>query len=563
MTKTAKEAIEIIKKSIEGDTPKEKSPSIEPKLNWDQKKAIELEAAGKLPELARMLKKQGRDEQGKRIVEEIQEEEREKARRKVEEELNRYNKAQKEYDKTKNEDNVLYQLRMEVISLLAQRGGRREATEQIVKYIEKKENIYSTRDDLKSEMWIYHEGIYIPQGKSYIQESCREILKENFTTQICNEVISKIEADTLIDIDKFFKTNYIDEIPVENGILNIRSKQISEFNPKKVFFNKLPIKYNPNAECPHITQFFKDVLKHEEDTEVMFELFGYCLLKEYKFEKAFMFVGNGRNGKSKTLSLLKRFVGAENCCSVPLSQINPTSTSVCELYGRLVNLAGDLSNTDLKDTGTIKQITGRDLINAKRKFLRDLIFVNYAKLVFACNDLPRVYDTSEGFWSRWLLLEFPYKFITKKEMRYLTEKEKSICKIRDEDIIEKITTPEEMSGLLNKALKKLESLEMRHNFSYSKGTKEIKDMWVRQADSFMAFCLDHVKEDYNGKVTKKNMRRYFSKYCKKHQVKGASDRGIKATLENNYGVIEAQLGDYGRERVWEGITLIKLEEIEN
>jgi len=510
-----------------------------------------------------MLKKQGRDEQGKRIVEEIQEEEREKARRKVEEELNRYNKAQKEYDKTKNEDNVLYQLRMEVISLLAQRGGRREATEQIVKYIEKKENIYSTRDDLKSEMWIYHEGIYIPQGKSYIQESCREILKENFTTQICNEVISKIEADTLIDIDKFFKTNYIDEIPVENGILNIRSKQISEFNPKKVFFNKLPIKYNPNAECPHITQFFKDVLKHEEDTEVMFELFGYCLLKEYKFEKAFMFVGNGRNGKSKTLSLLKRFVGAENCCSVPLSQINPTSTSVCELYGRLVNLAGDLSNTDLKDTGTIKQITGRDLINAKRKFLRDLIFVNYAKLVFACNDLPRVYDTSEGFWSRWLLLEFPYKFITKKEMRYLTEKEKSICKIRDEDIIEKITTPEEMSGLLNKALKKLESLEMRHNFSYSKGTKEIKDMWVRQADSFMAFCLDHVKEDYNGKVTKKNMRRYFSKYCKKHQVKGASDRGIKATLENNYGVIEAQLGDYGRERVWEGITLIKLEEIEN
>ena len=57
----------------------------------------------------------------------------------------------------------------EVLTKLAikQRG---EATELLVENIEKQKHIYTTRSDIKSEMWIYNEGIYIPQGKSFIKE---------------------------------------------------------------------------------------------------------------------------------------------------------------------------------------------------------------------------------------------------------------------------------------------------------------------------------------------------------------------------------------------------------
>ncbi len=433
---------------------------------------------------------------------------------------------------------------------------RSEATEKIVNHIMLREYVFTTRDDIKTEVWIYKNGIYIPQGKSYIQEYCREILGQNYTSQICNIVISKIETDTYIDSKQFFETNYIDEIPVTNGVLNIRTRTISSFNPKKIFFNKLPLVYDSTAKCPDIIKFFKDVLKSEDDSKVIFEIFGYCLLKEYKYEKAFMLVGGGRNGKSKSLTLLKKFVGAENCCSIPLTQINPQSTSVCELHSRLINLAGDLSSSDLRDTGTIKQVTGRDLINAKRKFLRDLIFVNYAKMVFACNELPKVYDLSEGFWSRWVLLEFPYEFVNEKEYDEKNPK----LKIRDEGIIDKISNEKEMSGLLNEALNGLDRLKENHDFSYTKGTKEIKDIWIRQADSFKAFCLDHVLEDHNAYTSKKDIRKYFSKYCRKHKIKGAGDKGIKATLEDVYGVIEIQKGTgEERERIWDGIRLNNLD----
>jgi len=201
-----------------------------------------------------------------------------------------------------------------------------------------------------------------------------------------------------------------------------------------------------------------------------------------------------------------------------------------------------------------KSLCGRDLIQAGRKFLTDIYFVNHAKLIFACNVLPKVYDTSDGFWDRWVLIEFPYKFVPESEYNRLTEKEKEKHRIMNPDIIKYLTSEEELSGLLNKALDALDRLMQHGNFSYSKGTQEVKDMWVRQSDSFMAFCMDNIEADFEGVITKRDMRRHYHAYCKKHRVRGASDKAIKASLEELYGAYENQKTmNMGIERVWEGI----------
>jgi putative DNA primase/helicase len=284
-------------------------------------------------------------------------------------------------------------------------------------------------------------------------------------------------------------------------------------------------------------------------------------LKEYKIEKAGMFIGKGRNGKSKTLELMKKFIGPVNCSSLPLSMMKTESFCISELFGKMANLSGDLSNTDLKETGIIKMLIGRDTIQAKRKFLRDLNFVNYAKLLFAANELPKVYDMSDGFWTKWVLLEFPYKFIPKEEYDKLNEKDKTGLKIMNPDIIQSLTTEEELSGLLNMALDGLDRLLKQEDFSYTKGTQEVKELWIRQSDSFMSFCLDCIESSPNENITKRELRKYYHKYCQKHKVRGASDMGIKATLQSMFGAdegqktividIENKIKDI--ERVWEGI----------
>ena len=451
-------------------------------------------------------------------------------------------------------DNKNYsKLQKEVyISLLDK--DREKASELIVKEVEKNNFIYTTRDDIKSEMWIYKEGIYIPQGKSFIKEFSRKILGESFTTHIFNMIVSKIEADTYIDQGKFFRSNYINEVPLENGILNILTQEIRDYDPNTIFFNKLPVEFNPSSECPDIIKHLQTILKDENDLKVILELFGYLLLKQYKIEKAFMFVGIGRNGKSKTIELMKMFVGPENCSSLPLRALHEESFSLSELFGKMANLAADLRKTDLKETGMIKSLIGRDTIQSKRKYLRDLNFVNHAKMIFAANELPKIYDTTDGFWTKWVLIEFPYKFVTQETYDKSSNEERKLCKIMNPDIMEVLTTPEELSGLLNLALEHLKTLLKNKDFSYSKNTREVRDLWIRRSDSFTAFCYDHLEEDLEGKISKRLLRRKYHEYRKKHKVPSCSDKAIKITLENLFGASENQEWGGDRERFWEGIT---------
>ena len=461
---------------------------------------------------------------------------------------------QREKDVKKEKKNQLLAFQKEIYNLLLLKK-QEEATEMIVNYLKKKNYIYTTRDDDKSEMWIYHEGIYIPEGRSRLKEQIRELLEKAYKVSIANTIIFKIEADTGIDSDEFFKSEIdnLDEIPVKNGIYNLRSNILTPFNPKKIFFNKIPIDYNPNATCPNIEQHFKDVLKSEDDKDVMYELFGYLLWKDHFIEKAVMMVGGGRNGKTKTIELMKRFIGSNNCASVPLENMSGDNFVVAGLFGKMANLAGDLSNTSLRETGIFKQITGRDIITANRKFKIPINFVNYSKQIFACNELPKVFDTSLGFWSRWMLFEFPFTFMNEKEYEKSEVENK---KLMNADQIKKITTDEELSGLFNMAVNKLKELLKEKNFSYSTGTNEIKKFWIRKSNSFAAFCMDHIDEHYDGYVTKKDLRLAFNKYKKEHELPGVSIKMMKITLDERYGVGDGKKYDSLKNeqiRIWEGI----------
>jgi len=411
-----------------------------------------------------------------------------------------------------------------------------EASELLVDEIKRTNFIYTTKMDKQPEIYIFEEGIYVPEGVSEIQRQLRIIMEENYSEWLANQVISKIKTDTQISPEIFFKDGEVWQIPVKNGILDLRTRELFPFDPEKIFFSKIPIEFKEDAVCEKIDKFLGDVLACEEDKNVFYELAGFGFVKDYFLERAFMFVGDGRNGKSKTIELLKKLVGVGNCASVPLSAITSDSPFVERLWKRYFNLAGDISSKDLKETGMFKQLTGRDPISANRKYKNIVEFVNYAKMVFACNDLPRVYDYKDGFWDRWILMDFPYKFVD--EDVYKNAKDKKFLKIKNPNIINEITTDEEMSGFLNMALISLKKLIVNKKFSYTKGTAEVKDKWIRKADSFMAFCMDYIEEDYDSKISKKEIRNSYKNYCKLHKVSGVSDKAIKATLQENYGTSE-------------------------
>lgn len=436
-----------------------------------------------------------------------------------------------------------------------------KASELLALRIQLEEKFYTIRSDDKSEMWCYKEGIFIPQGKTFIKEYCRKLFGDKFRTSLVNQVITKIEADTYIDNETFFNTNNVEEICVNNGILNLTTLDLTEYTPEKIFFNKIPITYDPQATCPNIDTHFKTVLKNEEDAQVMYELFGFCLYKDYFLEKATMFIGDGRNGKGKTLELLKYFLGKENCASVPLQQFEQDPYSPAELNNKLANLAGDLSPTSLKNTGRFKELTGKDLISGQRKYLDRIHFVNFAKMIFACNKLPKTYDTTTAFWERWLLFDFPYTFKSQEQLDKANAEEKKFWKLKNPSIIDQLILPEELSGLLNKALEGLKNIRKEKTFTKTRGVEETKDMWIRKSDSFLAFSMDCLEADLDSRIEKEVLRKEYAKYCKVNKLRILSDKMIKISIDNSLqdllecAVYEHQGADGIRS--WEGIRFRK------
>lgn len=431
-----------------------------------------------------------------------------------------------------------------------------ETAELIAKTFLNRNYIYSIRDDEKQEMWVYDAGVYIAQGKSYIKEWCREIMGEAYNTYVVNLVISRIEVDTYIEPNEFFIEQNFDEIPVLNGILNVRTREMTPYDPHKIFFNKLNIEYDVDKEIHTIYDFLYSILPVDE-VEILQELFGYVLYKKYPFQKAFMLLGSGSNGKSVLLDLFKNFVSAENTSSLSLHQIQSLdSFSVSELFNKMVNLSGDISAKTLTNTALFKQIIGGERIGANRKFKNMVYFHNYAKFINSCNRLPKTYDLTDGFFRRWVILNFIEVFVLPHEYELLDDEEKKHTHLADPEILGKLIVPNEMSGLLNWALKGLERIFSQGGFSNSKTTKEIKGDWLRLSNSFEAFLMDCAKEERGAETPKSELSEAYKQYCDEHNLKLETPKVIANTLTNDHGCWdEHRILDGEKKRLWRGIML--------
>jgi putative DNA primase/helicase len=284
-----------------------------------------------------------------------------------------------------------------------------------------------------------------------------------------------------------------------NGLLDVRTRELKPHTPKFLSTIRIPVTYDPNAACPRITQFFSEVLQ-PQDVPVIEELFGYCLIPDYSIQRAFLFVGDGANGKSTLLNLLKTFIGQDNVSNVPWHALELDRFAKSALEGKLVNMFADIPSQGLSFTGSFKMLTGGDSIGTEKKFRDYFSFINFARLVFSSNKPPKIYqEDSYAFWRRWVILSFPHQFTGENE---------------DKRLLAKLTTGEELSGLLNIALDGLDRLLKNQGYSYAKSVEETTEIYLRVSDPVYAFVQDCCELDSEASIAKEALYDVFKGYCK-------------------------------------------------
>jgi len=248
-----------------------------------------------------------------------------------------------------------------------------------------------------------------------------------------------------------------------------------------------------------------------------------------------MLTGIGQNGKSVYLDLLAQLIGEDNLSHEQLQGICHSNFSSAELYGKLANICGDLPAVILSDTGNFKQMTsGMDSVSAQKKFQNPFNYVNSAKLLFSANEIPETKDQTEAFFRRWLIIDFPYKFVSGlKEEEYT-----GFVKKENRELISELTTTEELEGFLFKIIGVLRNLLQRKIFTNSPTTAEIKLKYNLKSNSAMYFIesfIDDeiiteggVEQDY---VEKEFLFKDYVAFCEfkgiNHKTPEAFYRGIK------------------------------------
>lgn len=419
--------------------------------------------------------------------------------------------------------------RVKILGFYSRPKDRHIASEMMAKEFITFHNVYTVREDKKEvEVYIYKDGIYVPEGKTFIREYVRSVLGNLYNEAFTNQVISKIIVDTFIEAERFFIDEPPNLLPVQNGILDLDTDTLRDYTPKLKFFTKLPVIYDPMIEAEKTVQFIKDIIKDESDLLTIQEIAGYLLYRENKFEKAFMFLGTGRNGKSKKIELLEKLIGKYNTTNISLKTLETDQFALCNFQNKYANFSPDLSKAVLQETGNFKSLVGRDMITANRKFKSRVSYKNYAKLIFAANDLPITMDYSDGFWDRWIIIDFPYKFVPNPELPF--EKK------QDTNIIEKITTSKEMTGFLNWSIEGLKRLLSQKHFSKNLSTEETKRKWLTMSSSFNKFWLEEVEVtgDFTDTVSLNDLYQCYENYCDFNNIDKESTKARRFLMERKF-----------------------------
>ena len=395
------------------------------------------------------------------------------------------------------------------------------------------------------ELYVFdpETGIYIDDGRRVAEVIAREELDTMASTRRVSEVIDQMRRTREIMVDEDEINMPREYIVVDNGVLNIETRELMPWDPKIKHIVSVPVKYDPDCRCPKVEEFVGQVVE-PDNVPVIQEMFGYCLLREYPFAKAFMMLGGGANGKSTLLNLLTLFLGGGNVATPSLQDLLRNRFAKVELYGKLANIHSDLSSAALYNLGTFKMLTGGDTIRGEMKFVqRTLSFKNCAKLVYSCNKLPLIEEIDEAFLRRWIVIDFPNTF---------REGEGA-----DPNVLDKMTTPGQMSGLLNWALDGLERLRERGSFTMTKSREDIEMQWLRMSDSIQAFLKEEVEFRSGDFVEKEILYEVYGEYCQDHNLDMA-DTGMM-TRKMRTAFPQARLTQKRvagkRPRVWSNIRL--------
>lgn len=284
--------------------------------------------------------------------------------------------------------------------------------------------------------------------------------------------------------------------------------------------NRLPIAYHSEVPEPVKWLSFLDSLLYPEDVPTLQEFIGYCLIPSNKAQRMMILKGSGGEGKSQIGAVLSAMFGS-NLKDGSIGKISENRFARADLEHILLMVDDDMRMEALRQTNYVKSlVTAQGKMDLEKKGKQSYQGWMYARLLaFSNGDLQALYDRSDGFYRRQLVL---------------TTRPKPENRRDDPNLAEKLKV--EIPGIFLWAFEGLRRLVANgFQFTESDRTKENRMAVKRDSNNIPEFMESEgyirLKADYG--ISSRELYEIYELWCRENSLAPLKPRSVSDYLIAN------------------------------
>jgi putative DNA primase/helicase len=354
------------------------------------------------------------------------------------------------------------------------------------------------------KIWWFNGQIFLDNGKERIKDLLYSVAGDDVDKRTVNEVLDRVSSRLQLSPVVFNSNPCL--LGLANGVMDCKTSKFRRYVKEDLITDQLPVHYDPAARCSEIIKFIKDLTPDYDDRITLIDIFASGAYRKALAYIAFL-IGHGSSGSTTYIDLLQAFYGEGNTEAIPLNELVEKQFALSSLKNARFSIGQEIEDVKKSGTARIKEISGGDWLSADVKNKDRARFRGWTKLVFKGNGVPRFSDNTWGFRRRFTEVKLPYKFVPVVDPAEPNQR-KMVPNIKD-----RLTTPAELSGLLNLIIVRLPWVIENNRIYKAEGQYEAYKQQVDSVTSFLdAFCT-YYSDAISIRVPVRALYEHFQKWC--------------------------------------------------
>ncbi|NBP01429.1 MAG: hypothetical protein EBU90_15075, partial [Proteobacteria bacterium] len=206
-------------------------------------------------------------------------------------------------------------------------------------------------------------------------------------------------------------------VPFTNGVYDLLESKFRKTGKEDYINLTVGFDYKPEADHPEVHEFIRKVLPNKNVRDYVLKKMSECLNGDIPNTNFLMFIGDGANGKSQLLNLMKLAMGElgekveVTLLTRKRNNANEANSEKIKLMYKRFAFLSEPEDGEKINIGLLKELTGSEEIVARQLYQESISFVMEAKLFLACNELPEIKGEDTALWRRIRVIDFPSRFV--------------------------------------------------------------------------------------------------------------------------------------------------------